>query len=287
MTRILVLHTGGTIGMAHGPNGLAPQPGLVEEALIRLAPPKLDLTIHSFDPLIDSAEMGPAVWNRLIDRIAEWSGDGIIFTHGTDTMAFTGAALSAALPGLPIPVVLTGSMKPLGVPGDAESNLILALDAVSGAAPGVWLAFSGRILTGASVVKHHSSAPDSFRETQAAISMRGPFAPRHFPDRKLAILTLAPGFGAAVDAFGAALEHLDGAILRVFGAGTMMQDPKLLSVLSAATGRGCRIVAVSQCERGGLTPGAYAAGEALWASGVENGGTKTAERALADLWLDL
>lgn len=287
MKRILVLHTGGTIGMVTGPRGLVPQSGLVEGALTRLAPPDIDLTVESFDPLIDSAEMGPSVWNRLIDRIADWSGGGVIITHGTDTMAFTGAALAAALPGLTVPVILTGAMKPLGVPGDAEDNLILALNAVSVYGPGVWLAFAGRIMFGASVVKHHSTADDSFRETHPATPMRGPFSPRRFADKRLAILTLAPGLGNAADAVEAALDHLDGAVLRVFGSGTVMQDRRLLSILSAATTRGCRIVAVSQCERGGLAPGAYAAGEALWEAGVENGGTMTAERALAELWLDI
>jgi L-asparaginase len=141
-------------------------------------------------------------------------------------------------------------------------------------------------MAGASVVKHHSTAADAFRETHPTAPPRGAFLPRRFAERRLAILTLAPGLGTSADAVEAALDRLDGAVLRVFGAGTVMQDPRLLSVLSSAIGRGCRIVAVSQCEQGGLTPGAYAAGEALWALGVENGGTMTAERALADLWLE-
>jgi len=98
-------------------------------------------------------------------------------------------------------------------------------------------------------------------------------------------LTLSPFVPAR--AIDGALRALDGAVLRVFGAGTAMSDPLLEEVLSAATARGCRIRAVSQCETGGLTPGAYAAGAPLWRAGVENGGMETPEAALARIWLDL
>ena len=83
------------------------------------------------------------------------------------------------------------------------------------------------------------------------------------------------------------LGALDGAVLRVFGAGTMMDDPALRKVLHDATRQGKRLRAVSQCTTGGVAPAAYAAGAGLWAAGVENGGTETPELALMRLWLDL
>ena len=89
------------------------------------------------------------------------------------------------------------------------------------------------------------------------------------------------------EAVAAMLGELDGAVLRVFGAGTIMQDKGLLSVLQDAVAGGCRIVAVSQSEQGGLEAGAYAAGAAIWAAGVQNGGDMTPERAYCTLWLDL
>lgn len=284
MTEILVLHTGGTIGMAAGPDGLAPAAGMVEQALGLLASDGVRLSVHVFDPLVDSAEMGPAQWNRLIDLIAGFPGTGVIVTHGTDTMAFTGAALSQALAGLDRPVVLCGSMSPLGTGGDAEANLALALDAAITAAPGVWLAFAGRLLPAAGLVKHDSHGSDAFRSVPQT-SGDGAFRPRRFAALRLAILTLSPGFPPA--AIGAALADLDGAVLRVFGAGTIMSSPMLEETLALAVARGCRIRAVSQCETGGLEPGSYAAGTPLWRAGVENGGTETAEAALARLWIEL
>lgn len=282
MADILIIYTGGTIGMAPGPGGLAPCPGLLEGALDRMLPPGLVAEVDRFDPLVDSANIGPAEWNRMLDRIEAWPGRGVILVHGTDTMAFTGAALSAALVGRAMPVVLCGSMVPLGQGGDAEGNLALALEAVQGAGPGVWLAFAGRVMPAAGLVKHDSHGADAFRSHPQAV--RAPSA-RRFSDRRLAVLTLTPGL--PVPAVAAMLAELDGAVLRVFGAGTMMADPALEAALRAAVARGCRLRAVSQCEAGGVQPAAYAAGAGLWAAGVESGGAETPELALARLWLSL
>lgn len=284
MTEILVLHTGGTIGMIPGPDGLVPADGVVEAAVQNLLPDTTKAIIHAFQPLMDSAEIGPEHWNRMITVIAGFRGAGVVITHGTDTMAFTGAALSQALAGIGIPVVLCGSMQPLNSGGDAEANLELALEAAQRRAAGIWLAFAGKLLPAAGLVKHDSHAADAFRPTvQSDPPMV--FRPRCFADLRLAILTMSPGLPPA--ALSAMLERLDGAVLRVFGAGTISSDPDLHRVLAEAIGRGCRIRAVSQCETGGLEPGAYAAGASLWQAGVENGGAETAEAALARLWLDM
>ena len=283
MHKLLVLHTGGTIGMRIGPDGLQPAPGLVEAAVARLVPSGVETVIQPFEPLIDSAEIGPLDWNRLIDGIDRWSDGGVVVTHGTDTMSYTGAALSEALSGIPVPVVLCGAMKPLGTGGDAEGNLGLALATAASGPPGVWLAFNGRLLPASGLVKHNAREADAFRSVPQVPVHAGPYRPRRFPDRRIAILTLSPGLPAA--ALAAMLENLDGAVIRVYGAGTMASDPALADVLASAVRRGCRLRAVSQCEAGGLNPGAYAAGAALWRAGVENGGVETAEVALARLWL--
>ena len=91
---LTLIETGGTICMTAGPNGLRPAPEKVAAALALIAP-GLTLDHQKLDPLIDSADLGPAIWNALLDRIAAAPGP-VIVTHGTDTMAFTGAALEAA-----------------------------------------------------------------------------------------------------------------------------------------------------------------------------------------------
>lgn len=280
--KLLLIHTGGTIGMAETPEGLAPRKGLVEEAISKRLPPGTELIADVFDPLLDSADVGPAHWNRMLETIRSHPDAAVIITHGTDTMAFTGAALSQALAGEARRVILCGSMLPLGQEGDAEGNLDLAISAATVAEPGVLLAFAGKLLAADGLVKHHSHEADSFRTQPQAT----PGAPkrRTFLDRKLAILALSPGIPA--DAVEAILEKLDGAVLRIFGSGTAMNDTNLLKVLATAVKSGKRLRAVSQCEAGGLSPGAYAAGAGLWSAGIENGGTETPEAALIHLWLN-
>lgn len=276
MAATLVLYTGGTIGMAAGPEGLAPAPGLVEAALAGF-----DAALEVFAPLLDSADIGAQDWNRIIARVRAWVGP-VVVIHGTDTMSFTGAALSCALAGRAWPVILCGSMKPLGAGGDAEANLALAMGAADTAGPGVWLAFAGRLLAAAGLQKRVSNQADAFISVpQAAL----PPGAALFGPRRLAIVTLSPGLPAG--ALSAMLAALDGAVLRVFGAGTMMDDPALRDVLRDAVAQGKRLRAVSQCTTGGLEPAAYAAGAGLWAAGVENGGPETPELALMRLWLDI
>ncbi len=271
---VTLIHTGGTIGMAPTPLGLAPAPGLVEAATGARA------RVVAFDPLLDSAAIGWREWNRMLDAIEAAPGR-VVVTHGTDTLAYTGAALAQARAGRAAPVVLCAAMRPLGQGGDAEGNLALALEADPG--PGVWLAFGGRVIPAAGLVKVDSHGADAFRSVpQAAL----PVPPaRRFRAARVAVLTLTPGLPAAM--LEAALGTLDACVLRVFGAGTAPPDPALSAAMAAAVARGVRIRAVSACERGGLAPGGYAAGAALWAAGVENGGTETPEAALVRLWLAL
>ncbi|WDZ81476.1 asparaginase domain-containing protein (plasmid) [Ensifer adhaerens] len=284
---ILLIHTGGTIGMRETEHGLAPSAGLLERAAKELASANTNITIESFAPLIDSADITHDHWNRIISGVQKWGGTGVIVTHGTDTMAFTGAALSQALVGLGIPVVLTGAMKPLGTGGDAENNLQLALEAVMRQPAGVWLAFGDRVLPAGGLVKHHTSDEDSFRPAMPVVPPVEAVGARyrHFKQARLAVITVTPGLRA--ETLSATLSTLDGAVLRLFGAGTIMTEGSVLLALRSAIAQGCRLRAVSQCEQGGLAPGAYAAGAGLWEIGVENGGEETVEAALVRLWLEL
>ena len=156
MSQLLLIHTGGTIGMVPGPDGLMPQDGLVESAIEARLPTGVTLLRHVFAPLIDSADIRPQDWNVMLDVIDAHPGVPVLVTHGTDTMAFTGAALAQALAGQGRRVVLCGSMVPLGQGGDAEANLDLALSAVFDSEPDVLLAFAGRLIPAAGLVKHDS-----------------------------------------------------------------------------------------------------------------------------------
>ena len=280
---LLLIHTGGTIGMVPTANGLAPQKGVVEDAIAAQLPAGVTLHQHVFDPLLDSADVGPNHWNEILSVLSDHPNMPAIVTHGTDTMSFTGAALSQALAGLDRRVILCGSMQPLNTDGDAEGNLDLALDtALNNSAAGVHLSFAGKLLPADGLTKYDSHADDAFRHIPQA-PLTAPIH-RQFDAKRLAVVTLTPDFPVA--ALSAMLSELDGAVLRVFGAGTAMNNPALYDALKYAIADGKRIRAVSQSTTGGLEPGAYAAGSALWAAGVENGGLETPEAALIHLWLN-
>lgn len=279
MTTLTLIETGGTICMTDGPDGLIPAPEKVAAALAQIAPGQR-LDHQKLEPLVDSADVGPLVWNRLLDRIDAAPGP-VIVTHGTDTMAFTGAVLDAALAGQGRCVVLTGSMHPLGVAGsDAEANLALAIATALGGKPGLHLAFNGEILPAGRVSKVNSTEAAAFAVTGTA-DLAEPSARRYDTSKSLGLVTLTPGLSPK--GLGATLDMFDGAVLRVFGAGTM--PATLAETLFARKGK--PMIAVSQCAAGGLAPGSYSAGAALWAAGVENGGQMSAEQALSRLWLRL
>lgn len=262
--------------------GLAPQQGLVESALAALLPKGINLRTHVFSPLLDSADLGPSHWNEMLDAIDAAPDVPVLITHGTDTMAYSGAALSQALFGLDRSVVLCGSMLPLGKGGDAEANLALAVDAVQRNNNGVWLAFGNALLPARGLIKRDSHAHDSFvavPQTDLQIPKK-----RRFDTRRTAILTLTPGLNART--LRSMLSDIDVAVLRLYGAGTATSDPEVLDVVSEAIKSGKHIRAVSQCQTGGLEQGAYAAGAGLWATGVQDGGLQTPEEALVYLWLN-
>ncbi|MAM62645.1 asparaginase domain-containing protein [Maritimibacter sp. UBA3975] len=281
---IVLIHTGGTIGMVPSPDGLVPETGRVERAVATLMPTGAQLTTHVFDPLLDSADVGPADWNRMLDLIDAHPKASILVTHGTDTMSFTGAALAQALAGRDVRVMLCGAMAPLGAGEGARANLTLAVATLL--APGwtgVKCAFAQRIMEAGGLIKHDTRGDDAFRAV-AQDPADPPARTRFDPDRRLAMLALTPGLPAK--ALRGALAALDGAVLRVFGSGTIMHDPAIHAALADAIASGTRIRAVSQCEAGGLAPGHYAAGQPLWSAGVENGGRETPEAALIRLWLN-
>ena len=293
-TRILLLHTGGTIGMVPTTRGLTPGAGVVEAAIGTLGKDRgddLSVDIVRLDPLIDSANATPADWNRLAGEIVARAGgcDAILITHGTDTLAFTSSALTMALEGLDKPVILTGSMIPLGQQGsDGWDNLRDALAATQSAEPGVWIQFAGKLLRGPRARKIHSSAPDAFA---AMLSDRPPrregdaLRQHLFGLARIAVVPVALGCDMRVVGF--AMDHSDGVILRCYGSGTVPDDPVLEAGLVRAADRGIPVVAVSETLAGGTALGHYAAGAVLLDHGVIDGRDMTLEAAYAKLSLAL
>jgi L-asparaginase len=280
--KILMIHTGGTIGMAATPTGFAPAEGVIEAALNDLG--ATNVTLLPLRPLIDSAQATPKDWNRIATAIHEGREyDAFIVTHGTDTLAFTAAALCFALKGLTRPVILTGAMRPLTVENsDGLQNLTDAIAACKTAPPGVWVQFAGQLLHGARIRKAHSHAMAAFTASPNATAPRQSgdgLTPYH--PAEIAILTMAPGQSETF--LTQALTTLDAVVLRVFGAGTIPETPALRAGLIAAKSRNCPVIAISQSPEGGVALGTYAAGNLMLESGVIDGGDMTVESAYCKL----
>ncbi|KEO55391.1 asparaginase [Thioclava pacifica] len=284
---ILLIHTGGTIGMIATPEGFAPEPGVIEGFLDDQAGAAEGVEIRAFTPLIDSANATPADWDRIAREIAaDYDAfDGFVVTHGTDTLAYTAGALCFALEGLGKPVIVTGAMLPLTVEGsDGGRNLLDALDAARAAEPGVWVQFAGRRLHGARVRKSHSRAFDAFNADPSEISPRQPGdrLRRHpIAPTRIAVLAVAPGMEESL--FEHAAQVCDGLVLRCYGSGTAPNSDGLHNALATAQARDIPVIAVSQCPEGGIAFGTYAAGAVLRDHGVIDGRDMTVEAAFAKL----
>ncbi|WP_052040682.1 asparaginase [Pseudomonas sp. H2] len=298
---LLVLYTGGTIGMLETPEGLAPAGGFdarMREHFAQMADaPQLQWTLQEMNPLLDSANMQQQNWLAMRDAIVEAvdvaGHDGVLVLHGTDTLAYSAAALSFLLLGLPVPVLLTGSMLPAGVPGsDAWDNLCGALrQCEQGLEEGVQLYFHGQLLHGCRASKLRSEAFDAFaalprhRDGERATALPAELGYKH--PRQPVNLALMPVFpGLQAGHLRALLDSgVQGLLLECYGSGTGPSDYQaLLDALQAARQRGVMLVAISQCPEGSVVFDTYAAGNRLRGAGLVSGGGMTREAALGKMF---
>lgn len=300
-SKVLVLYTGGTIGMQQSDEGLVPAGDFATRLRTQQAlQPALQLPdwqLHELRPPIDSANMTQAHWLAMVEAIragVEQDGcDGVLVLHGTDTLAYSAAALSFLLLGFEVPVLLTGAMLPAGAPGsDAWDNLFGALQALgSGLESGVRMYFHGRLLHGARASKLDTATLDAFGElprlrsgTHAAeLPARLDYRQQRQPVN-LAVLPLYPGIRAA-HLRGVLESGVQGLVLECYGSGTgPAEDGELLEVLQQAHRRGVVLAAISQCPQGHVDFDIYAAGSRLAACGLVSGGGMTREAALGKLF---
>lgn len=314
---VLVLYTGGTIGMMPTSQGLAPAPDLrarIEQQFgdTLAALPAFDLL--ELSPLIDSANITPAHWQQLAAQLAEHWLDyhGFVILHGTDTMAYSTAALAFMLGSCSKNVLFTGAQIPLGLPrSDAIGNLQHALLLAAGERiTDVSLVFANRLLRGSRIRKISSqrfAAFDSPNEAplgELAISLRldssrmladDPALSRHpaasaqlqFQPGAVALLTLHPCMPNAIYDAILADNNCRAVVLQSYGAGNIpSRDQAFNAFICRARARDKVLVNISQCLDGGVSPGTYAASAALREQGVLSGGDMTPEAAFCKLhWL--
>ena len=307
--RILIVYTGGTIGMMKTDHGYAPQ----KEAFHHLldAIPELrsegmpDWDILDMDPLLDSSNMTVTEWNAIGRIISEHYDryDGFVILHGTDTMAYTSSALSFMLRNNRKPVILTGSQIPLcELRNDARDNLITALMmAENDRVHEVCLYFGGRLLRGNRAVKYSADdliafdSPNYPPLAEAGIEIRyntelllppctGSFSLQLLKDIPIGVIKVFPGI--QFDLFdGIMTEKLKGIVIETFGAGNIPGSADaLLPIIRKASENGTVIIVCSQCHHGTVALGAYETSAALKTAGAVSGYDITTEAAVAKLY---
>lgn len=312
--KVLLIYTGGTIGMGVNPRTGALEP-LNFEHFINNMPEfaylKTDIDTYQFNQPVDSSDMSPRMWAQLVRIIADRYRlyDGFVILHGTDTMAYTASALSFMLENLTKPVILTGSQLPIGqMRTDGKENLITSVELASmqdgqgrAMVPEVCIYFSGRLLRGNRSTKKNAdgfNAFDSFNYPHlcdAGVSFTfhehhilrpdfsKPMVPHTGMDSNIVVFSLFPGIQEGIVRHVLESPELRGIVMRSFGSGNAPQKPWLLRLLKDATLRGVTIVNISQCVAGFVEMGRYDTGYQLKDAGVVSGYDSTVESAATKL----
>ncbi|MDP4282731.1 MAG: type I asparaginase [Bacteroidota bacterium] len=311
-TSILVIYTGGTIGMVQSPKTGALAP-LTFKNLYRYLPMlenfhcKIDF--YTLKPLLDSSNMTPVFWIKLAEVIGEKyeSYDGFVVLHGSDTMAYTASALSFMLENLNKPVIFTGSQLPIGmVRTDGRENFINAIEIASAMTdetpivPEVAICFENKLYRGNRTTKINAEHFGAFlsgnypllaevgvyiRYHQEAIqkpNFRKIKVHRELDDN-IAILQLFPGINPQVVSGTLDIPGLKAVILETFGAGNAPTTPWFIHHLKEAIHRGIVILNVTQCKGGTVDMDKYETGVELEKIGVIGGYDITTESAVTKM----
>ena len=312
--KILIIYTGGTIGMIENPETGSLEP-FDFEYLIDNVPKikRLDYRIDSyqFEVPIDSSAMNPSHWQDIAYVIATFYDryDGFVVLHGTDTMAHTASALSFMLENLRKPVVITGSQLPIGeVRTDGEENLITALQVAAATTDDsrpmleeVTILFENYLWRGNRATKYSADNFNAFKSSNfprlAKIGMGitfredvlwrpvedAPLRVHYGMDTNVMYLSLFPGITETMIRHAFNTPGLRGVVLKTYGAGNAPTESSFLEVVREAVDRGLVIVNVSQCDNGMVDPHRYKTGSALYAAGVISGHDLTSEAAITKL----
>lgn len=311
MNKILVLYTGGTIGMVKDESSDSFVPfdfELIANNIPELKRLDYHLTVHSFSPIIDSSNMTPKIWVDMAVLIKEnyHNYDGFVILHGSDTMAFTASALSFLLEGLQKPVILSGSQLPIGeIRTDARENLITALELASAKKNSmpliheVCIFFDNKLYRGNRAFKYNSAKFEAFRSPNYPVLVESGVHLKYNQDAFLnnsgmdfklhtevddavAVLKLFPGINLNI--VNALLQsNARSIIMETFGTGNTTTEKWFLDALSAAIESGKNILNISQCKVGSVELGRYETSRHLKEIGVLNGFDMTFEAAITKL----
>ncbi len=314
MRRVLIIYTGGTIGMIKNSATGALEPFDLTH-LVRHIPEleAFDFQIDNitFSHPIDSSDMEPPLWVKLAGIIHDRYNDyeGFVILHGTDTMAFTASALSFMLEKLGKPVILTGSQLPIGVlRTDGRENLITSVEIAAAhdkdgnpMVPEVCIFFGQHLYRGNRTTKENAEKFNAFTSynypplARAGINIDyftdrilhpDPHAPLRLNtriDNSVLALTLFPGIKESLIERVLQMSEIKGVIMRTYGSGNAPTSPWFLNALRKASDEGKVIVNITQCQSGSVEMGMYRTGVSLLQSGVVSGHDMTVECAVTKL----
>ena len=299
--KILLLTTGGTIASMPGGEGLEPHRSDVMERELEQLRTYYDITVRDV-MCLDSSNIRPEEWQTLATSIFEnrTGFDGIVVSHGTDTMAYTASAVTFMLPNIDLPVVFTGSQLPLAdMLSDGPDNLRTAFAMAASGYPGVFLAFDRKVMLGCRAVKVRASGFSAFESVNARyaaqVSNRGLVVdPQILPtstgaaqlkrdvSKDVFLLKLTPGLNPAIFDMLAAMGY-KGIVIEAFGLGGINVLHKGLRGIHRAVEDGISVVVTTQCLYDSSDLQVYQVGSRLLELGVIQGRDMTSEAAMTKL----
>ena len=313
---ILLIYTGGTIGMKEDPELQALTPfdfSQILEEVPELRKFAYRIDSHTFSPLIDSSDVEPSLWASLAELIENKYDeyDGFVILHGTDTMAYSASALSFMIEGLTKPVIFTGSQLPIGSPRtDGKENLISSVEIAAAKdenghalVPEVCICFDSILMRGCRTSKMNADNFRAFRSenypplAEAGISIRyhdqmilKPSDWDAMPifrkclDTRVSILKMHPGITPQIVREILCSRDTRAVIIETYGAGNAPTKEWFLDIVREADAMGKIILNVTQCIAGSVNMDIYATGKCLKDAGVISGYDSTTESALAKLF---
>ena len=299
--KILLLTTGGTIASLPGGEGLEPQRSDVMERELTQLRTYYDITVKDV-MCLDSSNIQPQQWQTIAESVFEYKEgfDGIVISHGTDTMAYSASAVTFMLPGIDIPVVFTGSQLPLAdMLSDGPDNLRTAFAMAASGWPGVFLAFDRKIMLGCRAVKVRASGFSAFESVNAryvgkvsnlGLVLHQSVMPPRQPGPALRcgisndvfLLKLTPGLKAEVFDMLRIMGY-KGIVIEAFGLGGMDVLQGSLAGIRRAVDSGISVVVTTQCLYDSSDLQVYQVGNKLLQLGVIQGRDMTTEAAMTKL----
>jgi L-asparaginase len=311
-TSILLIYTGGTIGMMQDVKTGQLKPfdfSHLTEQIPELKKFDIDLSVISFEKPIDSSNMKPEIWVKLARMIGDnyKKYDGFVILHGSDTMAFTASALSFMLENLDKPVILTGSQLPIGIiRTDGKENLITAIEIAAAKKDGkpaiteVCIYFEYQLYRGNRTHKFNAEHFQAFQSAnypilvEAGVHLKYNHSALAKPagkklkvhtqlDPNIAILKVFPGLSKNIVQCILNAKGLKALILETFGSGNASTEEWFIDALRKAIGKGIIIYNVTQCNAGAVEQGKYETSAGLASIGVTGGADITSEAAVTKL----